>query len=667
MSTTTPPPSDPGPRGRTLQVSLIILVIGGLFLAAIWLHRDNRPSLPSAPPEKPKPARRKFKPTALAAEAKDVALKVVSALDGAPVGDALVQYAEEPLVPGTAIRESRTDPSGRALLSIEGRGGMAITAPGYVPLRGRLTFKKGEYVVPMTPTGGVELTFSRPSAEPVPDVDVELIPSAPEPPMVELEEVVEMPELLVKDIEWKSRSGSDGAARWKGLPPGLEYQWHVLSPVLVEDLDAPAPPGQRIEVTRRGFAIEDDGHPRKAGFSGSFQVQPGQVTRLKARVLVGASVVGALPLSQAAAAKNALVKIFHRKDYTAPTGSRMVAYDLDGQMKPDPSGEFRFLALRPGMKRVTAYWRQGDTHFHFSHVNFELLPAETKNLGTMTATTGSTVNALVRIEGEEFLPPEARNREFRAFVGMTNAPPKPHGPGLTISHLFDVPIGRPFFLHGLMDGDLMLDAQLGFEVPAVEGLQWENQPVVEHRVPGVSNAVLILRVKSSVQVEIMVRAGGGAAPSPARVVLLPEKAGLKPVEILGLQPGIPKKATVAAGRYSALAFSDGFAGSTDNLFGRGAAEILAGRVNKLQLDLSEGAVVKGRALDSDGNPTDTIVHFGIDPFGETPIYRSKTDARGNFILRGVPPGTVLKPIGFQGKVQAGSVGEQTAIELRRNR
>ncbi len=662
-------PASAWPRYAIAAAGFGLLLL--VWISKTWQFQPHRPTrdVPQVRPLRVVP----FAPEPSAAPG--VWVVVVSLSDRSPIAGARIRYALNTADPSKPPPETLTDAQGRALLEALGDGVMDVAAAGYLGVRGQVRFRPGQYTVALTPTGSVELTFVTETEAPVSGVEVELEPSIPSRPTVQVGDLQEMPELAWKPETWKVRSGYNGIVFWSDLPPGVSYRWRVTSPHLVQLDPLPAVKSGISPSPTGGFVIEQDSSDPGRNTSGEFSVNSGEMVRLKARVLVSSSVSGAIPRSGTpVSGQKGDVGLFHRTVHVAPSGATVNAYDVEMNGPPDPAGSFRFLAAKPGQKRVAAVWQHPEAHYHFASVNFDLLPGEDKNLGTLSAATGHTVEGIVRLEGVEFLPLEVRNSDLRAIVSINNYPPRPHPPGVMISHLLEVPIGKPFYLHGLMKGDLIADAQMGLEIPAVEGITWERQPEVRIVLPEKNRLELALRAKVLVPCRVRVTFPAGGRPDRMKLQLLPMNGG-KGIPGAGLRPPDDPAAREAVetfmvppGTYTAWCFTDGLNSKNPmNYFGENKVIVAAGQRNEVVIEVGTAAVVKGRALDALGQPLQTALHFKIPSVSDDIVYRCETDRLGNFVLTGVAPGQVLQPVLFEGHIRTGLPGSEVFAELRRSR
>ncbi len=655
---------------RWLLLLLPILILAGVFFWACWF-RGNRNYVPHVSETYTFP----FIPRQ--ARDRGILVRVQSELTGQPIRGALVRYTvlngDGQAATTDEVIESDTD--GRVAIEVTGDGMLSIRAPGYVGVQGQVRFRPGEYVIRLTPTGSVELRISNEGASRIDDVEIEL--RLPTPGIRELEpgNLRKTPELLWQAVARTRRAAPTGLLTWHDLPPSFGYRWRVISDHLVETDPPHEATGRVVKPTPRGLIVEDQGSQPVRGLSGAFAVEPGRVVRLNAKVQAACIVSGALVGRSGVPVNGVLVKLFHRTDYSAPSGG-LAAFDVEMQSPSDSSGRFEFRAVQPGRKRVTAVWSELETDFYFTSMAFDLVPGQAMDLGALGPSSGHTVEAIVRLIGEEMLPQELFKKPMKAVVTMSNAPPRPSAPGISILHSLSVQLGKVFYLHGMMDGELRVDAKLEAGSPRVEGIQWENQPLRVFSIPKTKRIELVVKASATVGLTLSIAYPGGHTPDRLKVCAIPVVGG-NTVELPDVRSTPDAGASelvvasrLPAGQYFLRAFSDVFNGSAQNYFGEVRVHLVPQQHCRSMISLGAGATVTGRASDSEGTPLKTTLTFVVQKTPEkndSTIYRCATDAQGYFVLAGVGPGDILHSTLFEGRVQAGGPGTRVEVNLRRRR
>ncbi len=537
---------------------------------------------------------------------------------------------------------------------------------------GTIDLVAGEYDIPLTPTGALELAFVEDQGGPVGGVDVTLQPDlSAEPPLGE-GDLREDPRLLWEEVAWKRTSGSNGACLWPELAPGWEYVWSVLS-AHVPDEDIPSRAARQIEPAGRALKVTTR---EEVGGTGSRRrpvtIQPGGTTRERI-VLLGVGTVSGTILGQCAVPPTAVVKLFDRRDVQS-SSARLVTYDLEADSQSDAGGRFLFKGVRPGQKRVAAYWQEDGLRFNFVYVEFTLKRTEHKELGVLTPAAGHTLEGLASIAGEA-VPREFLASGPKAIVNFSNNPPPPSKAHQVITEIIRVPIGEPFWLVGLMQGRVDFDADLDISVPLPRNVKWENPRSIKAPVPAPGRVDLIFKAVATLTGSVRVKLPAGGAADDISIYLLPGSGGelvqgssIRANEFDG-QGDATARFIAPAGEYAVWAVSS--AGlSAANYFGQVPVTLRVGEDPRISITLGEGAHVRGRAVGVDGAPYVGGISFQVEPYTRSKhlaVYRCGTDAQGRFLLKGVAPQAVLKPALFQGSVRSGPAGSETATELRRVR
>lgn len=249
---------------------LLIAVLVATIAVLLWMLRDGGTSVaqgaqgtaaevedsgtPSAVLERPAavaepaprlaPSGRRVPVEGSEAEVNGFFVRVLHELDGTPLAGAEVRtrgaFAHEP---------RRTDEDGLVRLDgvpLDGATRIRVEAEGFTPGAARC---EGEHSAPelartirLRPTAGLAVGFTDTTGRPVPRIFTRVrLPEHSAWPDSVFEHPDVFPE-LAQDVEWSAVAGSDGIARFDGLPAGVRL---LVSPVDGEPHEVELAPGAR--------------------------------------------------------------------------------------------------------------------------------------------------------------------------------------------------------------------------------------------------------------------------------------------------------------------------------------------------------------------------------------------------------------------------------------
>jgi hypothetical protein len=178
----------------------------------------------------------------------------------------------------------------------------------------------------------------------------------------------------------------------------------------------------------------------------SLRTSPGEVLRIAARVLTGASISGV-------AGPRAQVRLSHQDlELGEPTSGRSLT---DSKTSADELGSFEIADLKPGRKHLRSTWTVGSTHVIASR-SFDLAPAEHLDLGQIVP-LDTLVRCRTRFTTDGCEVPVAEVLgDGPGSVAVTVARRNTNLDSMAFGSFgtqFVVPLGEPFELHGLMEGE----------------------------------------------------------------------------------------------------------------------------------------------------------------------------------------------------------------------
>lgn len=373
---------------------------------------------------------------------------------------------------GALVRSVRLD-DGRASSASSGSDGVCpldpghyvleVRAAGHLPRREMLSLRDGRQVLELRPSSRVILEFRDEQGLPVPSVGLRLFvdgfpgtierrlarwsslldgawPAGPLDP----EEVL----ALFHDVRdaWtfeERLSGSDGRATWTDVPPEVELTAVVTTDHLLELLPPLPLRVARVDSLRTRVRLERI-EPMCAG--------PGEDVHIAARVLATASISGR-------AASRARIRVTHLPLHPrtrALIGRGLI--DVESHARDD--GTFDLAGLRPGDKHLSASWSEGHVHV-FVFRSLDLAAAEHLDLGQLVP-DDTLVRCRVRCvaeDGSEVPVAEVLYEDHRN-ARITLARRGGSLDSMELAAPITVPVGEPFELHGLPDGEYRVAIEL---------------------------------------------------------------------------------------------------------------------------------------------------------------------------------------------------------------
>lgn len=622
-------------------VATVAVVIGaGAYV------RWNRDSFPGQVRQMPRS--QAFVPAA--PHEREVLVEVRSGRDGKPIQGARVGYAlESKIVEQQMMIPFTADAQGRVRIDGGGKGWFSATAPGHVGVQGTVQFKPGIYVIVLTPSGAVEFDVRNELGQAVGGVEVQII--LPIPNFDDLPEghLYDQIAMLWEEFVPKRRSGADGKITWPELAPGKPYRWQVTSKDLVDaaDDDVGVLPGGQV-VTGR---VRD----RDTLLGPTFEVESGGTTRVPVKLLIGASLSGLLPLGT----ERADVELSDRRDYEVGGPKPFTSYNTEASLSVGNPGDFRFGPIRAGRKRLRAWWKSEGNRYRFVNREFDLIPGEHRELGILDPTSGHSVEAVLRIEGEENLPEGVRKGGVRVSVHFSNRR-EPHVDGQMIFAELFMTAGEPVHLDGLMDGVLLVAPWWKHAVP---GVKPEYAYSTNYPIPSTSRVDVVIKLAAKLPVRVTAAYPPDKPACPLRVCLLPVGEGQRRV----IDNVIDVKATEArevqaedqavAGEYEVWVFSDALGSDPQtNYFGKASIRVGPAQTNEVRVQLEPGATIQGKAVTRKGKPGWDALGFLPNGYMGKGIYRCKVAPDGRYVLPGVAPGVLIWPISSEIRIQAGLAG-----------
>jgi hypothetical protein len=478
--------------------------------------------------------------------------------------------------------------------------------------------------------------------------------------------------------QWTFKTDRNGRARWSGLPPckGYRVGWLGVGTVEVD------PRHEHVELSYEngrwsatGREIDD--------LTAELDVRAGTTTHVLISPNRGTGVSGWIDADGCELRSPSLVTLFHRSTRTAPGAPDLRMNEMEAAVVPSKAGQFEFLDVKPGAKRLAAHWSTSFEQVRFATYNFNVMPGEVLDIGFLHAQQGyeRTLRiTLVDSNGRDLEPSRVfASGEPLEVALCVDTETEPKGLPGSLSQIIGVHLGSTPVLTGLPPGRVHLRARIGSEYELIDspGLllvepkdRWINSPgegvedlafvaswTLEQRLRvAVDESLVLPRLElhwRSLDVSVT---GDVDLPAPRR----PSNA-------------FDYSLRLAQGTYQILLHAGSLEApsSDEGWYWTGQVDVRAG-AGVLHVHLKRGAALSGLVLDSHGTPiVDRPVLFAPRGWsmGTLPswTHKTRTDDQGRYHMSSFPPGEeVLVSIGMS-TVRAGASGTETTANLHHSR
>ncbi len=484
--------------------------------------------------------------------------------------------------------------------------------------------------------------------------------------------------------EWRRESSAEGEIRWRDLAPSEGYRWGLLSSGTAVDI---RPEHEIPEVVLTETGVLSDGARPPPGLSGRVVVEAGAETEISIDAFRTTEVHGRIA-GPSGGRSSLVVKLFDVTRYGSDSGPAAVQEKLEAHVTCDATGAFRFRGVKPGEKILRCSWREPRNQVHFAASVFDLMPGESRDVGTMTALPWETVEGIVRIVDGHHRPLDPRSvlkdpvSPLSVVISVASAcSPLDRRLAPAVADYVKVEVGVPFALHGVPPGrcHLRLDERVDWPSLESENDRLLDPPVETIMVPESGSVTLDVVVETTMTAFLRLSFPPGIAPFRCEALLLNKlsgrvfRVGVRPPRESGVLEAT-ERLEVTAGEYSVLVHSMSISepGSDANFFAEAHLSLDGVGGATCDLVLEPGARVSGVALGPDGSPKrGQTVAFGWAPWtdGERPDfpYKARCDAEGRFTLRGLPPSRLLIPQFSAERVPSPRAHEESAATIRFDR
>jgi hypothetical protein len=442
---------------------------------------------------------------------------------------------------------------------------------------------------------------------------------------------------------------SEGNATWSLFPLVNGYRWGVLSER--DLLSRPAHERPRFRLLADGQIRLDIGAPQR--LSGVLDFVPGETYRIDAVGMLPGVITGRIELSAGSPLREGHVRLLH----SALDGSgTVVERQQESSTLVLPDGTFVFKGAAPGDKRLRAVWQLEDGGIRCGSCEFTLAPSEALDVGTLKASSGSTVTIRPRLrdgEGNELEVQEVfDDAELAVKLQLVLSPSSRLPVDFRMEEVLTT-VGADLQLIGMPNGSLSIRAtdHGRWSTRGNKQLMWcfpRNALVAEIERDTLVDVPILVERLVRCSFEASVPAGspiGGLAIHAlntstgyqANQVLVRQEIEKSNGKILW-QPSLP------IGTYTVLVAPDQTFSPDDqnNYYALAEFHAISDADSPFELDLRPGCIMEGRCVDSTGAPRGGAgVGVRIGPWLESANggdpYDADCDADGRFRIRGLPP------------------------------
>ena len=469
-------------------------------------------------------------------------------------------------------------------------------------------------------------------------------------------------------------SDSDGVVSWNGVPAVAGYQWGTPSTALgicepkFVIQDARDPVTGDVVITHN-TAAED--------LSAPFELLPNDDVTFSGTLYTGTTLVGEFPSAQPISGSNVRVSLFHLEDWADSEVRGIRKVRQESFVATDDNQFFMIGEVLPGDKELRAFWMEDGNNVYFCKVQFSLSPGETKDLGPLYATVGSSMQidlALVNERGERLAPSEHFSPHENPGMGVhLRATSDISGDDQSVTQKVVFRIGDVYNIHGLPHGTgTLIAVGLASGVKLASPNKALHLPAYREFSTVTDTSVLWETIlEDNSKVEIVASAPPGTNITRVQACFLGvtsttwKKKRLHPLGPENLQFSV--SVHLKEGEYDYLLHTEvlSLADSQDSYYALGRGD----HVERLNVELLPAGSIRGSYLGLDGKPLpDEMLFLSSPQFirGDqvhwTHVHETGPD--GTFEIAGLIPHTkYFTESGFS--FVSGAPGEVLALDIVR--
>ena len=318
---------------------------------------------------------------------------------------------------------------------------------------------------------------------------------------------------------------AEGVTRFLGLPATTLYRWSV--PVQQRVRMVPPYEIPSVEYSPQGYPrkkITVSDHMQVSGLISLGDVLHRKIEATAWRLT---SIRGAFPISPGAPLPDLRVKLSRVYPHRDSGGQSLVQV---AAAQADRLGRFAFEGIEPGLYEVSASWQEPLHVFHLARRQILLEAGMDYDLGLLTPAPGVSCQMEVRLvaEGQPLDPEKVLTAPTLAHglqieVHSLSSPP---GSPERIWERFNVPIGTPFSVLGLVPGEYQVVAGTGRSpVECRTGYRFLEQTLEKRIFLGPSSSIVLeFPVLPTFRVPLIARPAGSARPASLQAFIASEQS-----------------------------------------------------------------------------------------------------------------------------------------------